>query len=349
MKSLCVGVDVSADELEVAYRETGGTVARMRLGNTPKDHRALVRELLKRSKSVRVVLESTGIYGLDLAMALEQAKGIEVMVANPRATANFGKALLQRSKTDSNDAETLLAFCERMPFVAWSRPSKAAFELRAISRRLYALNELIRMEKNREHAGAHLAAMPRSVDQSVKSVIAMLEREIERLRAAALKVIESDELLHLRLTLLISVKGIGVVSAIGILGELALLPADMSPRQWVAHCGLDPRLFESGTSVRKQPRISKAGNKYLRAALYLPAVVAAQFDTHVIGFRTRLLHRGKMKKQVHVAVMRKLLHGIHGMFRHQQPWDGSKLFAAADAVGAEEIASFAISSGSTAC
>ncbi len=349
MKFLCVGVDVSAKELEVAYRGEDGKLGRVRLRNTAKDHKALIRDLRKRSKSVRVVLEATGIYGLDLALALDQAKGIEVMVANPRAVADFGKALLQRSKTDRMDAMAILAFCERMPFVVWARPSKAAFELGSISRRMYGLNELIRVEKNRNHAAAHLAASPSVVNRSVQSVIRLLQREIERLREAALRVIQSDQLLAERYQLLNSVKGIAATSAIRILGELALLPSDMSTRQWVAHAGLDPRLFESGTSVHKQSRISKAGNKYLRAALYLPAVVAGQFDPHVIAFRGHLLARGKHKRQTHVAIMRKLLHAIHGMFCHQQEWDGAKFFAVVDAVGAEGIASSAISSASTAC
>ena len=36
--------------------------------------------------------------------------------------------------------------------------------------------------------------------------------------------------------------------------------------------------------------------------------------------------RGKLKMQALVAVMRKLLHAFHGMFKTHQPYDGSKLF-----------------------
>jgi transposase len=42
----------------------------------------------------------------------------------------------------------------------------------------------------------------------------------------------------------------------------------MSAKQWVAYAGLDPRQFESGSSVAKKPRISKAGNKFVRRALH---------------------------------------------------------------------------------
>jgi len=36
--------------------------------------------------------------------------------------------------------------------------------------------------------------------------------------------------------------------------------------------------------------------------------------------------RGKAKMRALVAVMRKLLHAIFGMFKHQQPFDGAKVY-----------------------
>jgi hypothetical protein len=39
-----------------------------------------------------------------------------------------------------------------------------------------------------------------------------------------------------------------------------------------------------------------------------------------------LLARGTSKMQALVAVMRKLLHAIFGIFKHHQPYNGAKLF-----------------------
>jgi transposase len=47
-----------------------------------------------------------------------------------------------------------------------------------------------------------------------------------------------------------------------------VLPADITAKQWAAYAGLDPRHIESASSVAKKPRLSKAGNKYIRQALY---------------------------------------------------------------------------------
>ena len=97
-------------------------------------------------------------------------------------------------------------------------------------------------------------------------------------------------------------------------------------RQWVAYAGLDPRQYTSGSSVQKKTRLSKAGNKHLRRALYMPALVAVQHDPHLRAFYQHLLERGKFKMQALVAVRRKLLHAFHGMFKTHQPYDGAKLF-----------------------
>jgi transposase len=101
----------------------------------------------------------------------------------------------------------------------------------------------------------------------------------------------------------------------------------MSARQWVAHAGLDPKHSESGTSVKGRARISKVGNRHLRAALFLPAMVASQHEERVRAYYQKLLAKGKKPMQALVAVMRKLLHAIHGMFQHEADFDGTKFFA----------------------
>ena len=91
------------------------------------------------------------------------------------------------------------------------------------------------------------------------------------------------------------------------------------------HAGLDVVEFTSGTSVQKKPHISHAGNAYLRKALYMSALTAAHPEPYLRAFYQRLLAAGKQKMQALVAVMRKLLHAIVGMFRHDQPYDGVRL------------------------
>ena len=71
---------------------------------------------------------------------------------------------------------------------------------------------------------------------------------------------------------------------------------------------------------------SKTGNKYLRSALYMPALVASRYQARVNAFYDKLIGRGKKPLQAIVAVMRKLLHAIWGMLRHDPDFEGEKFY-----------------------
>lgn len=320
------GIEVSARELLVAMDGPKGAVRLRRFANTAAGHGALVQALRRAGKRVRACLEATGLYGMDVTLALAACASIEVMVANPRAVRAFARALMQRSKNDALDAVVLREFALRMPFRAWVRPSDAALALWAIARRLQALTATCTAEKNRLHAARLSAATPAVVRQDIARSLRFQQRAILRLQKEALRHIQAEAALERRFRLLRSIPGVGLVSALHTLAELALLPADRDVRQWVAFAGLDPQEYSSGASVRRRSRISKVGNRHLRRALYMPALVASRYEPHLRGFFTHLLARGKTKKQALVAVARKLLHAIFGMFRAAQPYDGTRVY-----------------------
>jgi hypothetical protein len=133
-----------------------------------------------------------------------------------------------------------------------------------------------------------------------------------------------DQALSAAFGLLCTIPGVGPVSAVQLLSELAVLPADMTAKQWTAHAGLDVREHRSGTSIDKAPPISRAGNAYLRRALFMPALVALQHSPQVKAYFERLVARGKPKMKAVVAVMRKLLHAIWGMLRPKSAWNDER-------------------------
>jgi transposase len=249
------------------------------------------------------------------------------MVANPRTIGQFAGAYLRRSKTDSLDANIIVEFAMRMEFEPWTPPEPYAFDLRAISRRIEGMIKMATQEKNRLHAATSFDEMSNIVRNDIQVNIRHLERRVERMREQARDLIAEHPSLERAFLHITSVKGIAEAAGIQILAELAVLPDDMDVRQWVAHAGLDPRVFQSGTSVNKPARISRQGNVHIRRALFMPALVAAQYEPNVKAFYEKLLGRGKTKMQANVAVMRKLLHAIHGMLKHDRDFDGEKFYA----------------------
>ena len=86
-------------------------------------------------------------------------------------------------------------------------------------------------------------------------------------------------------------------------------------------------VFEAWTKPELLKRwwIPKSSGRYLRA------LVASRYQPQVREFYERLQKRGKNKLQALLAVARKLVHAISGMFRTLQPFDGTRLFAFAPA------------------
>jgi transposase len=322
------GIDVAHKTLALAVG-VGEKIGKAReYANTASGHRALIKKL-KGAKVERVCLEATGSYHLDLALALDAA-GLAIMVVNPKAAKHFAEALLSRTKTDAADAVVLARFAQSMPFEPWQRPDEHALALRACARRIEALSHSRTQAKNQLHALSQSTTTPQVVLDDVGLSIAQYDDQIQALRRWAETLIATDTVVQEAFELLLSVKGIASASAIQILGELLVLPADMRAKQWVALAGLDPRHSTSGTSVNKKPRLSKAGNRHLRLALFMPALCATRHDPHVKAYYRHLTEdNGLMKIQAVCAVMRKLLHAIHGMLSQRRPFDGSRFYALA--------------------
>jgi transposase len=321
-----VGIDVSAKTFTVIIDHEGSRTEAFDLPNETKGHKKLIKMITKKGFSARVVLEATGVYSLDLALALHRAQRVEVMVANPRTIGQFAGAYMRRSKTDALDANIIVEFAMRMEFEAWKPPEPHTFDLRAISRRVEGVIKMATQEKNRLHAATSFDEMSEVVRNDIEVNIRHLERRIERLREQARELIAEHPDLERAFLHITSVKGIANSAGIQILAELSILPKDMDVRQWVAHAGLDPRVFQSGTSVNKPARISRQGNVHIRRALFMPALVAVQYEPHVKAFYEKLLGRRKTKMQANVAVMRKLLHAIYGMMKHDRDFDGEKFY-----------------------
>lgn len=326
-----VGIDVAARKLMVI----GERLALAEYENTAAGRNKLVNALSRSPQPVRVVLEATGMYFLDLACELAAAR-IAVMVVNPKpapgneqgATHHFAEAILQRRKNDPVDAAMLREYGRRMDFVSWQPPRHELFGFRALTREVQALSKTVAAARNRLHAITATQLAPAVLIGALERQIAHNQALINELVAAAVAQTESDPELARLLARTDSVPGFAAKAAVLVIGELSVLPP-MTARQWVAQAGLDVREETSGSSLARRPRLSKRGNKRLREALFYPALTAARCCPAAAAFVDRLVAHGKTRLQAIVALMRKLLHGLHAMWRNDEDFDAEKLFAPA--------------------
>jgi transposase len=168
-----------------------------------------------------VCLEATGIYSLQFALAVHDARNVEVMVVNPRAIKDFARACMQRAKTDAVDAGGILEYLERMPFTAWRPPAPEVLQLQAINRRIVQLQTELTREKNRCHASEFAGASGDAIANDIEVNIRHLERRIERMHDSGLRLVRGVPAPAGKLAHLVSTKGIGEASAMRLLAELS--------------------------------------------------------------------------------------------------------------------------------
>jgi len=123
--------------------------------------------------------------------------------------------------------------------------------------------------------------------------------------------------------LLDSIPGIGERTSAIILAFYADTSRFANSRQAAAFAGLDPRQYESGSSIKGKPRLSKIGHSFLRKAMYMPAMVTLYKTAWGKQFRSRLASAGKPNKLIIGAMMRKLIHVAFGVLKSAKPFNSA--------------------------
>jgi transposase len=237
-------------------------------------------------------------------------------VINPAAAHAFAQSQLRRSKSDPVDAEVLADFCAAHHPAAWTPWPPEVRALQGLIRRREALVEMLTQERNRQAAGA----LGPIVAASLARHITMLEDELVALDAQIDQHVDQHPSLRDQRALLVTIPGIGASTAARLLAECRAIRAFTSARAYAAFAGLVPREHQSGQQ-RGRARLSKLGSARLRHALYFPALVAIRHNPPLAAFAARLRASGKHKMVIVAAVMRKLLHLVYGVLKHQQPFN----------------------------
>ena len=94
-----------------------------------------------------------------------------------------------------------------------------------------------------------------------------------------------------------------------------------SGEQAAAFLGLVPVHWQSGTSVKGRPHLSKVGPADIRATLYMPTVTATQCNPHIKASYERMLKMGKCKMSALGCAMRKMVHLCYGVVHSKTPYD----------------------------
>ncbi len=326
MKKCVCGIDVGSKILDIVFGNKTVFSKCKTYSNDSKGHKALIKTL-KKKKVTHVCIEATGNYHLDVSLAIDKITSIDLMVVNPRISNNYAKALNQRAKTDPQDAYVLAHFALNMDFVIWQKPDVDMFSIRACGRRLSQLAKDKAKLKNRLHAFETTDFTPKLVINDLENNIEFIEKQIDNLIIGSLEIISNCQKAKTMHQIITSISGVADITAIKLIGEIGVLDPEMKANELVAHAELYPTIFKSGTSVNKKARLSKVGNKYIREALYMPALQMSFREPNVAAYYQHMINYNSLKKiQAICAIMRKLLMCISSMIRANKEFDGTKFY-----------------------
>lgn len=327
-----VGIDVAQKELVVSLGKmyddwTLEVYAHKTFRNTEKGFIALaswVKKLSVPEVPVRFVMEATGVYHECLAYFLDE-KNYELTVVLPNKISSFMKTLDLKTVTDKTASEAIARFGLERKLENWKRPRSIFKKLKQLTRERDQIIQDRTGTKNQLHAENAEAEPNESSIKRMKKRILVLNAQEKEIREEITELLKEDEQLKKSVDLMCTLPGVGCLTAVTILGETNAFELIRNKRQLTSYAGLDVKEKLSGTSVKGKPRISKRGNRYLRKALYLPALGAIRSDDRFKAVFLRLVSKHGLKMKAAVAVQRKLLEMMFTLFKNNTPYDENYL------------------------
>lgn len=310
--STVVGIDVSRDWLD-GFCFPSGT--RLRLSNSAEGYEKLISMIRQMSVSVQVGFEATGGQEWALWTALVEA-GIDARQLPPAQIKAFAMSRGTRAKTDRIDAELIARFMLFRPEAGRRLPNKNVRILRALTTRRAQIVEM------RKRLAAQIAARKKQnimadIEDMDDALRAMLDTQIGDLERRIAEAIDQDVNSAIKAKLLLSIPGIGPVSAGMLIAEMPEL-GRMTAGEAAAMTGLAPVPHDSGT-MRGQRAIA-GGRRALRRVLFQAALAAACHNPVLKLVAKRLKERGKPHKLVIIAIARRLITIANAILKTGTQW-----------------------------
>lgn len=303
---ICAGIDVAKNHLDIAIHPGKAT---LRVAYDADGLKKLDAFLDAQSVK-RVGFEASGGYERQLMLHLRTANRPAVRL-QPAQVRAFARSRLQRAKNDKIDAAFIAAFTanlEHLPPLPQARFDALAAELTYLEQ----VEQQIALVKTFAETAA---------SDAVKRRHARAIARLETCRAAHILYIETavrrdDEIAH-RLDLLVSIKGIGLRSALCLVIRMPEL-GHASREEIAALAGLAP--YDDDTGNHRGRRHIQGGRQRLRKCLFMCAFTATRHNPDLTAFYKRLRQKGKEHLPAVIATARKLIILANAVLARKTPW-----------------------------
>jgi len=322
------GIDVAQNELVVSLGRVDESLCKevyayKTFVNKQSGFTALLVWIKKHTDNrvnVLYVMEATGVYHEKAAYHLTD-QGFEVSIVLPNKISSYMKTLDIKTITDKTASEAICRFGLERNLKVWQKPKKIFRDLKQLTRERDQIVADRTMSKNQLHA-EQAEAFPNdsSVYRANQRINLLNQQEMEIKREIA-ELVKLDEELHRKINLIMSIPGVGGLTAVIAVAETNGFELIRNKKQIVSFAGLDVIVKDSGTSIKGKPRISKRGNRHLRKAMHMPALTAIRHDERFKAIFVRLVSKHGIKMKAAVAVQRKILEMIYTIWTTEKKYD----------------------------
>ena len=310
----CVGIDISKSSFtaSLCIASHDGTLnysAVPSFQNGKTGFNQLMRWVRKhQAKDVPLVflMEATGVYYESLAHHLHKIHQ-QVHVVLPNTSKHYFSSLNIKTKTDKVDARVLSRFGVERKHKLWQPPSRELLELRNLTRYYVQLQEQKTAINNIKHSNEESFEVQKFILQSNKRLIAQIDKQIDQCKLKVEQLIANSQELKRKVDIILSIKGVGIITIATIIAETLGFVQVKNIKQLVSYAGYDVVQRESGTSVKGKTRISKKGNRYIRNALYFPAMVACRYNPNLKDVYNRINQKKPTKMIGQKTIQKKLI------------------------------------------
>lgn len=328
----CLGIDCGSIELVCSlgmmyadyHVQVMGTAA---FKNSSEGYRKLEKWLLKQKIDVSeltFVMEATGVYHEKIALHLH-TNGARVIVILPNKAKAFAQTLKTKTVNDKTSSISLAIMGLEKSLDAWEPAQPVYRTLKQLTREREQLIHERTQCLNQWHAEESGAWPNKYSIKRIKLRIKLLEKQMKEIEVEINTIIEENETLSKKIKYICSIKGIGIISAAIILAETNGFHLIRNKKQLISYAGLDVVEKQSGTSIQGRTRISRKGNRYIRKAIFFPALVAIRHTNAMRSMYLRLLGKHGIKMKATVAVQKKMLELAFTLWKNETMYDENYL------------------------
>lgn len=329
---LFIGIDQSKLTFDAAIL-TGSLPAEHQhhqFENTTKGFKAFIKWIRSLHPKISlseilICAENTGWYGYPLNMFLCNLKA-NLWVEN--ALQIKLSAGLKRGKSDKMDASSIARYCylHRDHARLYKIPGKTIVALRHL---LAFREQLVKQQVSLTLVKKEFSI----VESSVQDLIAkqsllirkMLKQKIELIDQQLSQLVEQDQELKEKYSLVNSVYGVGKQTALFILVYTNGFTSFNHWKKFACYCGIAPFEFTSGTSIRGKTRISSLGNKKLKSLLTMCALNTIKKDNELKQYYDRRIAEGKNAMSTINVLRNKLLSRIFAVVNRGTPYQKNRI------------------------